>query len=131
MVVAVVAVLMAVRTHARYATVSEGSLLKCSDSMKRSSRFQLMEAGAQGGGCCCVEEWAWAYVYCDWPYGDAMMYHHHLKASWPFRGGERAWRTLALLRAVILRWYYIVKLSMWYSNSYTVNIILHVIPECR
>ena len=27
----------------------EGSLLKCSDSMKRSSRFQLMEAGAQGG----------------------------------------------------------------------------------
>lgn len=29
--------------HARYATVRDGSLLKCSDSMKRSSRFQLME----------------------------------------------------------------------------------------
>lgn len=38
------------KTHARYATVRLGSLLKCSDSMKRSSRFQLMEAGAQGGG---------------------------------------------------------------------------------
>lgn len=30
--------------HARYATVREGSLLKCSDSMNRSSRFQLMKA---------------------------------------------------------------------------------------
>lgn len=29
--------------YARYATVSDGSLLKCSDSMKRSSKFQLME----------------------------------------------------------------------------------------
>lgn len=32
--------------HARYATVKDGSLLKCSDSMKRSSRFQLMEDGS-------------------------------------------------------------------------------------
>jgi len=30
----------------RYATESEGSLLKCSDSMKRSSRFQLIWAGS-------------------------------------------------------------------------------------
>ena len=30
--------------YARYATVNAGSLLKCSESMKRSSRFQLMEA---------------------------------------------------------------------------------------
>ena len=35
-----------VDSYARYATVKEGSLLKCSDSMKRSSRFQLMEAVA-------------------------------------------------------------------------------------
>ena len=32
--------------YARYATVSEGSLLKCSDSMKRSSKFQLIEKAA-------------------------------------------------------------------------------------
>jgi hypothetical protein len=50
------------RTHARYATVREGSLLKCSDSMKRSSRFQLMEAVARGGGCCGVVKWAWTYA---------------------------------------------------------------------
>jgi hypothetical protein len=44
--------------------VREGSLLKCSDSMKRSSRFQLMEAGATGGGGCWrVGGWAWTYVY--------------------------------------------------------------------
>ena len=34
-----------IEAHARYATVSEGSLLKCSDSMKRAKRFQLMEGG--------------------------------------------------------------------------------------
>jgi hypothetical protein len=48
------------RTHARYATVREGSLLKCSDSMKRSSKFQLMEAGAQDGGC-----WGVGRLACD------------------------------------------------------------------
>lgn len=48
------------KTHARYATVREGSLLKCSDSMKRSRRFQLMEAGAQGVWWCCVQRLAWA-----------------------------------------------------------------------
>ena len=35
-------------THERYATERDGSLLKWSDSMKRSSKFQLMDAGAFG-----------------------------------------------------------------------------------
>ena len=81
-------------THARYATVREGSLLKCSDSMKRSSKFQLMEAGAQDGGCCGVGRLAWVGVcagvsaasrrlhYGD---GDDVPPLTQVKASWPFR----------------------------------------------
>jgi hypothetical protein len=60
-VVVIVGGMGSANTHARYATVREGSLLKCSDSMKRSSKFQLMEAGAQDGGCCGVGRLAWVY----------------------------------------------------------------------
>lgn len=35
-------------THARYATARLGSWLKCSDSIKRSSRFQLIWDGSLG-----------------------------------------------------------------------------------
>lgn len=37
-------------THARYATARLGSWLKCSDSIKRSSRFQLIWDGSLGHG---------------------------------------------------------------------------------
>jgi len=60
--------------------VREGSLLKCSDSMKRSSRFQLMEAGATGGGGCWgVEGWAWTNVYCKVSLG---MFGVQMYACW-------------------------------------------------
>ena len=38
----------AAATHARYATARLGSWLKCSDSIKRSSRFQLIWDGSLG-----------------------------------------------------------------------------------